>query len=128
MLIPKHRKLVGFLSLGGDLFERIVTKKGFSERDASGIFKAFISALTEIHYSRNMINLDLKTENLVFSGVDDTIVKIIDFGMAVSLWDRREHYEDKKTGTSAFLAPETIIHFDRFGQAVYSRASDVWQV
>ena len=70
------------MKLGGDLFERIVTKKGFSERDASGIFKTFMIALNEIHDQKNMINLDLKTENLVFSGVDDTIVKIIDFGMA----------------------------------------------
>lgn len=55
------------------------------------------------------------------------VVKIIDFGMAVSLWDRNEHFEDKVAGTSAFLAPETIIHYERFGQAVYSRASDIWQ-
>ena len=29
---------------------------------------------------------------------NDDIVKIIDFGMAVSLWDRAEHYEDKLVG------------------------------
>jgi Ca2+-binding EF-hand superfamily protein len=47
--------------------------------------------------------------------------------MAVSLWDRNEYFEDRLVGTSAFLAPETIVHYERYGQAVYSRASDIWQ-
>ena len=83
------------------MFDRILTTT-FSERDASNIFKTFMTALSQIHYDRGMINIDLKTENLVFSSrhlmtnsndssKDDNneqIVKIIDFGMAVSLWDR----------------------------------------
>ena len=53
---------------GGDLFDKIVLKNYFSEYDASIIFKTFIKALYDIHNDRNMINIDLKTENLVFTG------------------------------------------------------------
>lgn len=117
---------------GGELFERILSKdsqnESFSETDAALIFKTFITALDQIHTEKNMINIDLKSENLVFSNPSDyESIKIIDFGMAVSLYNRDEHFEDKLGGTEAYLAPESITHYDKYGQALFSRASDVWQ-
>lgn len=116
---------------GGDLFDRIVNKANkqetFTERDASVIFRSFITALSELHNDRDMINVDLKTENLVFASDANDSVKIIDFGMAVCMHSRQEHYEDVMLGTVAFLAPETIKHNEMYHQTVYSKASDIWQ-
>jgi serine/threonine protein kinase len=63
-----------------------------------------------------MINCDLKTENLVFlDDTDDFHVKIIDFGMAIPLGNRTEHYDDDLLGTRAYLAPETILSREKTG-------------
>lgn len=116
---------------GGDLFDRIINKANkqetFTERDASIIFRSFISALSGLHNDRDMINVDLKTENLVFASTANDSVKIIDFGMAVCLHSRQEHHEDVLLGTVAFLAPETIKHNELYHQTVYSKATDIWQ-
>jgi serine/threonine protein kinase len=119
---------------GGDLCDRILSKcssdqRRFSERDASIIFTNFIVALCEVHECEaKMINCDLKTENLVFfDDSDDFHVKIIDFGMAIALGDRTEHYDDDLLGTRAYLAPETILSREKTGKAVYSKATDIWQ-
>jgi serine/threonine protein kinase len=120
---------------GGTLLERISNMSTFSELDASAIFKSFITALQEIHYKRNMINCDLKIENLMFKyeNADDYTVKIIDFGMAVNLRDRRIHCikapanGGRLQGTPDLLAPETIGTFKAYHQAYYSRGTDVWQ-
>jgi serine/threonine protein kinase len=112
---------------GGTLYERITSQDTFSERDASVIFKSFITALRDIHYDRNMINCDLKAENLVFKSKDNSVVKIIDFGMAVNLRDREFHYDKNLSSTATFLAPETIYSHRKSNQAMYSRSTDIWQ-
>jgi serine/threonine protein kinase len=115
---------------GGDLCSRIISLRAngisFSEAHVSKIFKSFMSALAEVH-ARNMINCDLKTENLVFksNSPEDLEVKIIDFGLATHLWDRDIHYDSRARGTLAFQAPESITRVH--GQYEYSRASDMWQ-
>jgi serine/threonine protein kinase len=115
---------------GGDLCSRIIALRVnghcFSEAIVSRIFRSFIAALADVH-QKNMINCDLKTENLVFKSKDpeDLEVKIIDFGIAVHLWDREVHYEHRPIGTPAFQAPESLT--PEHGQYEFSRASDIWQ-
>lgn len=116
---------------GGDLFSRMDALRragrGFTEAHCSKIFRSFIAALAEVH-GRNMINCDLKTENLVFKSRDeeDLEVKIIDFGLATHLWDRAVHFDDRSHGTEIFMAPESIEK-NAHEQTQYSRATDIWQ-
>ena len=55
--------LVLELMKGGDLFERIVTKEMYTERDARGVAKALLSAVDYIH-TRGVAHRDLKPQNL----------------------------------------------------------------
>jgi serine/threonine protein kinase len=134
---PRYRKRYPVIVMeklkGGDLFDHIATrateKRPFSERDASKIFRNIIVALNEIHYSKNMINCDLKVENIVFeiASTDEYPLKIVDFGLSVPLWDCAEYYDERLLGTPAYLAPESIVAHEATGEAVYSRATDIWQ-
>lgn len=55
--------LVMELMGGGDLFERIVTKEMYTEKDARELAKALLSAVDYIH-SRGVAHRDLKPQNL----------------------------------------------------------------
>ena len=135
--IPKlHRRIYPVIVMeklkGGELFESILSKQDqgdkFSEYDAAIIFKTFITALDKIHTEKNMIVVDLKSENLVFADNKNyNSIKVIDFGMAVCMSDRTEHYDDTLSGTGAYLAPESIYHHQKYGQAMFSRSTDIWQ-
>ena len=107
--------------LDKEVFNSIECNNEFSERDASIIFKKFISTLNNVHKAR-VINCDLKIANLVFRNPNDLEVVIIDFGVAKFLEETQDCYKAKdRIGTPLLEAPETI-HGNE-----YSFASDIWQ-
>jgi len=71
---------------GGELFDRILdrieSKKLYSEREASKIFKQMMSAVSYCH-SEKICHRDLKPENLLFLNKnEDSPLKVIDFGLS----------------------------------------------
>ena len=67
---------------GGELFDRVVEKKTYSERDASEIIFKLLQALEYLH-SKGIIHRDVKPENVLLAGKsDDVDVKLSDFGLA----------------------------------------------
>lgn len=85
-----HTYIIMELLTGGELFERIRTRRDFTEREASSIMKSLISAIQFIH-SQNIVHRDLKPENILFT--DDSPgakIKIVDFGFARLKPDRHE--------------------------------------
>jgi serine/threonine protein kinase len=55
---------------GGELFDRIVAKRHYSEMGARTIFLQILDAIRALH-KHNIIHRDLKPENLVFETLDE---------------------------------------------------------
>ena len=58
--------LVTELMLGGELFDRIIEKKTFSEKEARSCCRCVLSALEYMH-QRRVAHRDLKPENLLLA-------------------------------------------------------------
>lgn len=106
---------------GGELFAAVKRNHHFSEKDASGILKQLLSAVSYLH-SRNIVHRDLKPENIVFNTVVDTDfskgrIKIIDFGTAEIV--RKGKNLTAKVGSPFYVAPEVL-------QQNYNNKCDVW--
>jgi calcium-dependent protein kinase len=74
---------------GGELFDRILdrieAKKPYSEKEACGIFKQMMSAVSYCHKEK-ICHRDLKPENLLFlNKSEDSPLKVIDFGLSKSV-------------------------------------------
>ena len=69
------------LCTGGELFEEITKRSTFSEKDAAGILKQVLSAMSYCH-SKNICHRDLKPENILLDSKNNNAVKVIDFGTA----------------------------------------------
>lgn len=109
--------LVMELCRGGELFDRIKSKRQYGEREARIVLRQIASALVCLH-EHKIAHCDLKPDNFLFTSPDDDSgVKIIDFGMARSL-QRREFLKHLR-GTPYYIAPEVLD-----GQ--YSEHCDMW--
>jgi calcium-dependent protein kinase len=75
--------LVMELCEGGELFDRIVQKGHYSERQAAKLIRTIVEIVEACH-SLGVMHRDLKPENFLFDSVDeDAILKAIDFGLSV---------------------------------------------
>jgi len=104
---------------GGELFDRIVERGFYSEKDASHVVRQILEALSYLHHW-DIIHRDLKPENLLFSdNSENAKLKIADFGLA-----RLDSDATLKTicGTPGYVAPETLM-----GKG-YSKTVDIWAV
>ena len=64
---------------GGELYDKIVKQKVFSEKEASAVICQIASVLKYLH-SNNIVHRDLKVENLLLDA--NLNVKIADFGFS----------------------------------------------
>jgi serine/threonine protein kinase len=108
--------LVMDLVSGGELFDSIVKRHHYSERDASNAVRQVAEALAYLH-SRNIVHRDIKAENILLDANGETI-KIADFGLSTVL--SSETLETGLCGTPGYLAPEILLRRE------YAPASDVW--
>lgn len=73
------------LCTGGELFDRIVENKGFSENKAANYMYQLISAVRACH-DKGIVHRDLKPENILFTNErEDSSLKVIDFGTSKKL-------------------------------------------
>ena len=87
-IFDKTLALVMELCAGGELFDRIISKDHYSEREARLAFAQMVEAIGHCH-AREVVHRDLKPENLLYADVEGapngSVVKLADFGLARTL-------------------------------------------
>jgi len=75
--------LVMELCEGGELFDRIVKKGHYSEKEAAKLMKTIVGVVEACH-SLGVMHRDLKPENFLLHSVEeDAPLKATDFGLSV---------------------------------------------
>ncbi|KAL9463904.1 hypothetical protein AB3S75_001659 [Citrus x aurantiifolia] len=102
---------------GGELFDRIVKKGNYSEREAAKLMKTIVGVV-ECCHSLGVFHRDLKPENFLFLSVDeDAALKATDFGLSV-FYKPDEVFSDV-VGSPYYVAPEVL-------RKHYGPEADVW--
>lgn len=102
---------------GGELFDELLRRKKFTEKDCAIIIKQLLEALSHIH-ANDIAHKDLKPENILLEKKKDiNSIKLIDFGTA-------QKFERKKKmtaviGTPYYVAPEVL-------KGSYDEKCDIW--
>ena len=93
------------LLAGGELFDRIVEKESYSEKEASDTIRPIVDTIAYCH-SLGIVHRDLKPENLLYESEDEnSLVKITDFGLARFVLNE---LATTACGTPNYVAPEII--------------------
>ncbi|KAK8552624.1 hypothetical protein V6N13_121011 [Hibiscus sabdariffa] len=109
--------LVMELCAGGELFDRIVAKGHYSEREAAKLLKTVVGVVEACH-SLGVMHRDLKPENFLFdSPADDAVLKATDFGLSV-FYKPGQCFNDV-VGSPFYVAPEVLMKH-------YGQEADIW--
>ena len=104
---------------GGELFDRIVEKDHYSEKEAADTIRPIVDAIKYCH-EMGITHRDIKPENLLYSSPDPgALIKVSDFGLA-------RYYDDElmttACGTPSYVAPDILL-----GQG-YTPMVDFWSI
>ncbi|XP_078040319.1 calcium/calmodulin-dependent protein kinase I isoform X2 [Augochlora pura] len=111
--------LIMELVTGGELFDRIVEKGSYTEKDASGLIRQILEAVDYMH-EQGVVHRDLKPENLLYYSPDeDSKIMISDFGLSKM---EDSGVMETACGTPGYVAPEVLA------QKPYGKAVDVWSI
>ncbi|XP_056878716.1 calcium/calmodulin-dependent protein kinase type 1D [Takifugu flavidus] len=117
---PDHLYLIMQLVSGGELFDRIVEKGFYTEKDASTLIRQVLDAVNYLH-RMSIVHRDLKPENLLyFNSQDESKIMISDFGL--SKMEGTGNVMSTACGTPGYVAPEVLA------QKPYSKAVDCWSI
>lgn len=115
-----HLYLVMQLVSGGELFDRIIEKGFYTERDASKLIQQILDAVKYLH-EMGIVHRDLKPENLLYYSMEeDSKIMISDFGL--SKIEGAGSVMSTACGTPGYVAPEVLA------QKPYSKAVDCWSI
>ena len=123
-----HDKFIMVLELckGGELFDRIVAKEHYSEKEARVAFAQMVEAIGHCH-THEVVHRDLKPENLLYAdkiGTKDAeLLKLADFGLASLL--SPEHHLSTACGTPGYVSPEILTASKGKG---YGKECDLWSL
>ncbi|TDH68820.1 hypothetical protein CCR75_006668 [Bremia lactucae] len=106
---------------GGELFDRIVEKTFYTEKEARDLIKILIGAIQYCH-DQNVVHRDLKPENLLLlSAKNDASIKLADFGFAKTVTKDNSGLVTT-CGTPGYVAPEILEG------ASYGKPVDIWSI
>jgi calcium-dependent protein kinase len=113
----KRIYIVTEICKGGELFDEILNRSKFDEKDAATVMRQLLSAINYCH-KKNIVHRDLKPENMLLEQDKDLEkLKIVDFGTSLSFDSDRAL--DEKLGTAYYIAPEVI-------KKSYNEKCDLW--
>jgi len=113
----KRYYLVTEICKGGELFDEILQRGKFSERDGAVLMKQVLQCINYCH-KNNIIHRDLKPENILLEANKEfDQIKIIDFGTSL-VYDPSRSL-DEKLGTPYYIAPEVL-------NKNYDSKCDIW--
>jgi len=107
------------LCAGGELFDKIIAKGHYAEKDASILVQQMLNVVAECHLN-GVIHRDLKPENFLFKDQSDqSPIKAIDFGLS-EFFDPRTIFKDV-VGSAYYVAPEVL-------KRNYGPPADIWSI
>eukprot|EP01103_Thecamoeba_quadrilineata_P010528 TRINITY_DN229_c0_g3_i1.p1 TRINITY_DN229_c0_g3~~TRINITY_DN229_c0_g3_i1.p1 ORF type:complete len:784 (+),score=170.24 TRINITY_DN229_c0_g3_i1:73-2424(+) len=106
---------------GGELFDRIIERGCFSEKDAANIIRQILEAVKYLH-SLGVVHRDLKPENVLCATKEALDVKIADFGLSKILDGDNKQVLQTCCGTPSYAAPELLLCEG------YAEPVDTWAV
>ncbi|KAM4737761.1 LOW QUALITY PROTEIN: calcium/calmodulin-dependent protein kinase IGb [Anableps anableps] len=114
-----HYYLIMHLVSGGELFDRILDRGVYSEKDASRVIQQVLEAVSYLHQN-GIVHRDLKPENILYYSQDeDSKIMISDFGLSKMA---ENGIMSTACGTPGYVAPEVLA------QKPYSKAVDCWSI
>ncbi|XP_054546219.1 calcium/calmodulin-dependent protein kinase type 1G isoform X7 [Talpa occidentalis] len=114
-----HYYLVMQLVSGGELFDRILERGVYTEKDASLVIRQVLSAVKYLH-ENGIVHRDLKPENLLYlTPEENSKIMITDFGLSKM---EQSGVMSTACGTPGYVAPEVLA------QKPYSKAVDCWSI
>ena len=117
---PSYYYLVTEQMKGGELFDRIVSKSFYNEKEARDVCAILFESLGYCH-SKSVAHRDLKPENLLLQSEDnDSAIKIADFGFAKRVLTPNSL--TTQCGTPGYVAPEILEG------VAYDTKSDMWSL
>jgi len=103
--------LVMELLTGGNLFDRILERGGYSEEDAAGALSQICEALFYLHTRQcPIVHRDLKPENCVYLAPGSDELKLVDFELSIE-WNKQEKemFWAEENKTLEYAPPEFIL-------------------
>ncbi|XP_027184466.1 calcium-dependent protein kinase-like [Coffea eugenioides] len=105
------------LCAGGELFDRIVSRGHYSERDAAELIRQIVNVVHICHFM-GVMHRDLKPENFLLASKDEkSMLKATDFGLSVFI-EEGKVYRDI-VGSAYYVAPEVL-------RRSYGKEIDIW--
>jgi len=106
---------------GGELFDKIVERGNYSEKDASNIVRQILGAVSYLH-SEGVVHRDLKPENLLCAEKNGEMhIYVADFGLS-RVYDEKFDKLTTYCGSPEYVAPEVLACVP------YEKAVDMWSV
>ena len=100
---------------GGDLFDRIIELKSFTEKQAAEILNQILLSVNYLH-SKGIVHRDIKPENILMTDKHGLALKLIDFDTATLY--RNINFKSMY-GTPLYMAPEIV-------KGKYNEKCDLW--
>uniref|UniRef100_A0A7S0WKH2 Calcium-dependent protein kinase n=1 Tax=Chlamydomonas leiostraca TaxID=1034604 RepID=A0A7S0WKH2_9CHLO len=109
--------LVMEVCTGGELFDSIVKRGHYTEKDAATLIRTIVGVVAHCH-NMGVIHRDLKPENFLLSDKTATAqLKATDFGLS-SFFQEGQIFTDI-VGSAYYVAPEVL-------RRAYSKEADIW--
>mmetsp|Transcript_2388 Transcript_2388/g.7141 ORF Transcript_2388/g.7141 Transcript_2388/m.7141 type:complete len:507 (-) Transcript_2388:218-1738(-) len=104
---------------GGDMFDHLIAKGRYSEKDSSDLCRAMLTAVRHCH-EKGVVHRDLKPDNFLFDCREqEPTLKTADFGL--SCFHQEGAIQRQPCGTPTYIAPEVI-------KKEYNEKADIWSI